>query len=211
LLSLSDTFKHLHSPYTSDDADLPSDAWLVEVHSKIWDRQDLSSKLFHKVDVTLAHCDALQERLRKLHPDRDSSDYIAGANEVLSIKLEILQRYQPIPASAPSPFLQRAHSGNEQIPVNDHEDLEESDGNNAELSSFFPAKLEFLDLSSLRLQNQPPRLPLPLFLRQECSLISRLLEARPATSSGCTIVSGQPGTGEVDVFLVTLDLIRLGV
>jgi hypothetical protein len=115
LLSLSDTFKHLYSPYTSDDTDRPSDAWLLEVHSKIWDRRDLLSELYHKVEVTVAHYDALQEHLRKLHPDRDSSDYIASANGVLSVKLDILQSYQPIPASAWSPFVQRAHSGNEQI------------------------------------------------------------------------------------------------
>jgi hypothetical protein len=204
LLSFSDTFKHLHPPYTSDDADRRSDAWLVEVHSKIWDRQDLSSELYHKVEVTVAHYDALQERLRKLHPDRDSSNYIAGANDVLSIKLEILQAYQPIPASASSPSVQGAHSGNEQILGKNDEDLEEeSDGNDTELSSFLPATLDFLDLSSLGLQNEPRRLPLPLLLRQEYSLISQLIEERPTSSSGCVIVSGQPGTGEVLVFLVT--------
>jgi len=175
----------------------------MEVHSKIWDRPDLSSQLYHKVEVTVAHYDALQERLRKVHPDRDSSNYIASTNNVLPIKLEILQPYQPAPASAPSPFVQRAHSGNENILVKNDEDLEESDGNDTEFNSYLPATLKFLDLSSLRLQNQPHRLPLPLFLREEYSLISRLLETRPKNSSGCVIVSGQPGTGEVHVFLVT--------
>jgi nitrate reductase assembly molybdenum cofactor insertion protein NarJ len=51
-----------------------------------------------------------------------------------------------------------------------------ADGNDTELGSFLPATLEFLGL-----QNQPHRLPLPLFLRQEYSLISQLLEERPKT------------------------------
>jgi len=175
------------------------DPWLHEVHSKIWGRQDLRSEIFRKVKVTAAHYDALQKRLKEQHPDRDSANYDAGRNNVLSIKLEILN--QTIPASAPSPFVQRAHSGNEQILVQDDEDLEESDGNDD--TEFLPATLEFLDLSSLKLKKQPIRLPLPLFLREEYSFISRLLNKEPEHSNGSAIVSGQPGTGEVLVFLVT--------
>lgn len=172
------------------------DPWLHEVNSKIWGRQDLRSEIFRKVEVTSAHYDALQKRLKEKHPDRDLPNYNAGWNNVLSIKLEIL--HQTIPASAPSPFVQRADSGNEQILVQDYEDLEESDGNDD--IEFLPATLEFLDLSSLKLKQQPTRLPLPLFLRQEYSLISQLLKNEPKYSNGSAIVSGQPGTGEVLVF-----------
>ena len=178
------------------------DPWLHEVHSKIWRRQDLRSEIFRKVKVTAAHYDALQKRLKEQHPDRDLPNYDASGNDVLSIKLDIL--HQTIPASAPSPFVQRAHFGNEQILVQNDEDLKESDGNDdTEFSSFLPATLEFLDLSSLKLKKQPTRLPLPLFLREEYSLISRLLNKKSKHSNGSAIVSGQPGTGEVLVFPVT--------
>jgi hypothetical protein len=179
------------------------DPWLHEVHSKIWDRQDIRSEIFRTVEVTAAHYDALQKRLKEQHPDRDSTNYNAGLDDVLSIKLDILN--QTIPASTPSPIVQRAHSGNEQILVQDDEDLEESDGNDdTEFRSFLPATLKFLDLSSLKLKDEePPRLPLPLFLREEYDLISRLLKEMPEHSGGSAIVSGQPGTGEVLVFLVT--------
>src|ERR1700733_8446980 len=59
LLSLSDTFKHPHSPCTADDADRPSDARLVEVHSKIWDRRDLCQNFTTKSRLllhTMMHC-----------------------------------------------------------------------------------------------------------------------------------------------------------
>lgn len=171
--------------------------WLYEVHSKIWGRQDLQSKIFRKVEVTAAHYDALQKRLREQHPDRNLPNYNASRNKVLSIKLEILN--QTIPAS-----VQRAHSCNEQILVQNDEDLEESDGNDdTEFTSFLPATFKFLDLSSLELQDVPTRLPLPLFIREEYSLISQLLQELPESSNGSAIVSGQPGTGEVLVFLVT--------
>lgn len=173
------------------------DPWLHEVHSKIWGRQDLRSEIFREVKVTAAHYDALQKRLKEQHPDRDLPHYDASRNNVLSIKLEILQT---ILASAPSPFVQRAHSGHEQILAQDDEDLEESD--DTEFRSFLPATFEFLDLSSLKLKRQPTRLPLPLFLREEYSLISRLLNKQSEHSNGSAIVSGQPGTGEVSVFLV---------
>jgi len=141
----------------------------------------------------------LQKRLKEQHPDRDLPNYDAGRNNVLSIKLEIL--HQTIPASAPSPFVQQAHSGNEQILVQDDGDLEENE--DTEFCSFLPATLEFLDLSSLKLKKQPTRLPLLLFFREEYSVISQLLKKEPEHSNGSAIVSGQPGTGEVLVFLVT--------
>jgi hypothetical protein len=189
---------------------LPSllEPWLYEVHSKIWGHQDLQSENFRKVEVTAAHYDALQKRLREQHPDRDSPNY-DGSNDVLSIKLEILN--QTMPASALSPFVQRAHSGNKQILVQNDEDLESDGNDDAEFSSFLPATLKFLDLSSLKLQNELTRLFLPLFIREEYSLISQLLKKKSKNSSGSAIVSGQPGTGEVLVFLVTYDLIRPGV
>lgn len=64
--------------------------------------------------------------LREQHPDRGLPNYDASMNNVLSIKLEIL--HQTIPASAPSPFVQWADSGDEQILVQNDEDLEEHDG-----------------------------------------------------------------------------------
>ena len=186
------------------------DAWLHELHSKIWGRQDLQSEIFRKVKVTAAHYDALQKRLNEQHPDRDLSDYDASMNDVLSSKLEIL--HQTIPASAPSSFVQRGHSGNEQVLVQDDEDLEESDSiDDTEFSSFLPATLEFLDLSSLKLKKMPKRFPLLVFLRKEYGFVSKLLEKKSAHSNGSAIVSGQPGTGEVLVFLFTQDLTRPGV
>ena len=157
------------------------DPWLHDVHSKIWGRKDLQSEIFRQVKVTAAHYDALQKRLKEQHPDRDlPPNYDASRNNVLSIKLETLNQT------------------NEQIHVQDDEDLEESDGNDdTEFSSFLPATLEF------ETQERAARLPLPLFLCEEYSLISRLLEERSNCSSGSAIVSGQPRTGEVLVFLVT--------
>ena len=57
----------------------------------------------------------------------------------------------------------------------------------------------------------PKRFPLLVFLRKEYGFISKLLEKKSAHSNGSAIVSGQPGTGEVLVFLFTQDLTRPGV
>lgn len=53
-------------------ADLP---WLKEVHSKIWNREDLKPQLFRKVKVPRENYFALKTKLKELHPDRDSPDY----------------------------------------------------------------------------------------------------------------------------------------
>ena len=42
--------------------------WLKEVHSMIWNREDLRPQLFRKVKVTQEEYFALKTRLKELHP-----------------------------------------------------------------------------------------------------------------------------------------------
>ncbi|KAF5376092.1 hypothetical protein D9615_007752 [Tricholomella constricta] len=185
---LSYSGKRPHSPYASADAkrlrtdDDPRDAWLVELHSKIWDRQDLAPQLFPEVEVTYEHYHELQRRLMELHPNRNSPDYNGDAHIVLSTKLDILLSYKP----------------SLKTDSKDDEDLGEDDGDdtNVELRSLFPAKIKFLDFSSLELKETSERLPVPLLLREEYDFISGLLDSRPRNNAGCAIISGQPGTGK---------------
>jgi hypothetical protein len=164
----------------------------VELHSKIWGRQDLLPKLFREVEVTVEHYDALQKRLKELRPDRDSPDYNGDVDTVLSTKLDILLSYEP-------PMLTPAHPDNQQT---GSKDLGENDDDtNVELRSLFPAKIKYLDLSSLELAEMTERLPVPILLREEYHLISQLLEQLPKGIAGCAIISGQPGTGTILPFL----------
>jgi len=159
----------------------------VELHSRLWDRQDLRTTLFRKVEVTARHYHALQKRLEELYPDRHSPDYVS-ADDILTVKLEFLQSI-----TYPSSSKQPPQSDNE---LGETEDDKDSGENDVELHSFLPATIRFLDLSSLELENPPPRLPLPLLLRQDYDVISGLIEQRPKNSSGSVVVSGQPGTGK---------------
>jgi len=181
--------KRSRAAYHPEFTDLP---WLEEVRSKIWNRNDLRPQLFRKLEVTQVHYIALQERLKELHPDRDSPDYDGTKPDVLRVKLDFLRSLTPAEAlSLPHP----------DDNVDDDDDSEASNEGDREIKSLFPSLLSFLDLSTLELrENMPDRLPLPLLLRQEYKHISELIKKESPSSGRSVIVSGQPGMGE---FLVS--------
>ena len=86
-------------------------------------------------------------------------------------------------------------------PEANNEDSEASNDDEAEIKSLFPFTVRFLDLSTLEVKGVPPRLPLPLFLRQDYKEISNLIMKNYEGGAVSVIVTGQPGTGE---FLVSL-------
>ena len=132
-----------------------------------------------------AHYKELEERLTKLYPNRHSETY--EAQDVLSIKLEVLRSFK-----TPS------NGGATHVTHPDAESYEaegESNEVDNELYSLFPFTVEFLDLSSLKLETPLLRMPQPLLIRQEYKFLTERLPDRPA------ILSGQPGTGGIPVFL----------
>ena len=164
----------------ADEPNLSDLPWLKEIHSKLWNRDDLRPELFRTVEVTQAHYTALQDRLKKLHSDRDSPGYNGIKSDVLRVKLDFLRSFTPI------------------SPVPEASDKDDD----PEIGSLFPYTLKFLDLSTLKLKESAgQRFPLPLLLRQEYEDISELIKTLPQNSGGSVIVSGQPGIGE---FLVSL-------
>ena len=168
-------------------------AWLQEVHSKIWNEKGRRSELFRKVTVTQADYAELQEHLKVLHPDRDSPDY-SGDESVQSVKLNFLLSLTP---EALSPDDDDGWEAS-----NEDDDLEASNEDDAVLKSLFPSRLRFLDLSTLGLKAKVTKsFPLPLLLRKEYKVISKLIKNEPQSSRGSVIISGQPGMGE---FLVSL-------
>ena len=179
------------------------DLWLSELHSKIWSRKELWSKLARKIELTADHYVALQERLTLRDPTRDSSDY--KARNVEAIKLDFLQSIPSHVASTAPP----AGGNEQQLGVAGREDDENPDGSyglDDELRACFPFIVSYLDLSSLQLRNTPPRIPLPLFIRPEYKVFSDLLYANETSSENSAIVSGQPGIGEMVVMLLSLNL-----
>jgi len=176
------------------DIPRPRDAWLLGLHSQIWGRGDLRSELFREANITVAHYKMLQERLTELQPGRTSKDYTA--DDVQYIKLDILNMNHPSPLVPPGHNLNS--DGMEQT-----EDEGDSDGLDDELRSYFPATIQYLDLSSLHLSNnlKPRRMPLPLLIRQDYNVISKLLDSLPKSNKGSAIVSGQPGIGDFCLFL----------
>ena len=198
--------------------------WLREVRSKIWSRKNLERELFRTVEVTQAHYDELQRRLKELHPDRDTREYDGRRHDVGSVKLDVLRL--TLPTNSPR------HPDNNEDRVDDDDALEASDDEESEMvvdepetsddeepemvvdepeasndggsesETTFPFTLHFLDLSSLGLRTDVSRrLPLPVLYRPEYNHISTLIKAEPRNGHGSVIVSGQPGIGEVLVSL----------
>jgi len=195
-LSRSVALKRPH-PDSPDDLDstkrarLDHDAWLLELHGKIWAREDRRQELFHSVEITAAHYDELQQRLDKLYPNRHTREYQACSEGVLSTKLEILRNFQPLVATPPE---LAAHADNRDEQGENNE--EEENNNDDEFRSIFPVTIEYLDLSCLQLENTMLRMPLTLLIRNEYNILSGIVDR--LQDSG--IISGQPGTGKISMF-----------
>jgi hypothetical protein len=73
--------------------------------------------------------------------------------------------------------------------VDDDDDSEASNEDDHKIKSLLPIHSElFGKLSSLKLkENVPNRFPLPLLLRQECKVISELIQKEPPNSGGSVI------------------------
>jgi hypothetical protein len=191
LYPCSDVLKR-RQPDSHGDSDHPKRlrtvheaAWLTELHSKIWGQKNRRQELFTTVEITTAHYKELEERLEKLHPNRHSETY--EAQDVLSIKLEVLRSFKT-PSNggathATHPDIESCEAEGESNEVDD------------ELYSLFPFTVEFLDLSSLKLETSLLRMPQQLLVRQEYKFLTKRLPDRSA------ILSGQPGTGGMPVFL----------
>ena len=165
--------------------DLPRDLdWLKELHFKIWNRGDLKSELFRTVEVTRVDYGKLQHDLDQNFSGRNLPGYDGSPNDVLSYKLDILNRAAP--TNPP-------HTNNDVDNGDDPEDID----------SLFPSTLNFLDLSTV-LKKKSHCFPLAIFVREEYNIITKLIKERPPNSRGSFIVSGQPGTGTVLVPLSRL-------
>jgi hypothetical protein len=163
----------------------PVPNWLQELHKKLWNRKELHEELFRSVRLTLADCNKLQDSMAKLYPNREEKDYRAGTDGVLAAKLAVLQSTDN-------------HSVTDHGPTgHDDDQTEGEDEIDEELCSLFPFTLEYLDLSSLHLQSLPPRMPLPLLIREEYHFLSRMLSHLPQDGRGSTIITGQPGIGGI--------------
>jgi hypothetical protein len=191
-------------------------AWLNEIHRNIWNQQSRRSELFREVNVTKADYTALQDRLKKLHSDRDEPDYDGSKDDVLSEKLNFLR-----PLSSAKRFSQsssaseKASSSSEKASSSSektssaevsssrhHDPNDDDEEENIEIKSLFPYLLTFLDLSPLAIEETSPgRFTSPLFYRKEYEHISGLIKDKPQNNRGSVIVSGQPGSGE---FIVSL-------
>ena len=161
------------------------------------------------MEVTQAHYDELQRRLKEEHPDRDSPEYDGTEHDVESIKLDVLRLI--FPANSPRrPDSDEDRADNDDAPEARDDDESGMDSDQSEPSNdggftngaIFPFTLRFLDLSTLGLRTcLSYRLPSPLLLRQEYDHISRLIEGKPVNRRRSVIVSGQSGTGEILVSL----------
>ena len=136
------------------------------------------------MEISRAHYDALQDHLDQKYHDRGSEKYNGIFNNVLRDKLDILKQTFPTESSSP----RRSDNNKDQV-------------DDFEFESFFPSTLQFLDLSSLELMDEPDRFPTSLLLREEYNHISKLIYEYPQESHGLVILSGQPGTGEVLISL----------
>lgn len=175
---------------------LNHDAWLPELHGKIWNRKDRWQELRHTVEITAAHYDELQRCLDKLNPDRHTREYLAGSESVLSTKLDILRNFKP---PLVTPALEFAACADNEQAENNEEENKDDDGP----CSIFPVTIEYLDLSCLQLKNMMSSMPLAFLIRDEYRTLDDIVDR---LDSG--IFSGQPGNGKIPVFLLMLNLIQ---
>ena len=98
--------------------------WLERVHAKIWNRGDLESELFQKVEVTQTDYANLQERLKEQHPDRDLPEYNGEERNVRSVKLDVLRSISLAKALSP-----RRPDNNEDQVDDDDDSLLSKEGN----------------------------------------------------------------------------------
>ena len=167
-------------------------AWLAEVHSKTWKKkEELERVLFREVEVTEAHFIKLQELLVDQYPDRNEPEYDGNDHNVESIKLDVL-----IPSRHPDNIHPEASNARMDV-----DSPEASDKDRYGVDSPLPFTLKFLDMTPLRLEHVTPRMPSPLFVRQEYDDVTALIEHGPKFVNKPVIVSGQPGTGDVLVSL----------
>ncbi|KAF8259787.1 hypothetical protein EI94DRAFT_1690300 [Lactarius quietus] len=156
--------------------------WLTELHSKIWNRVDLTQTLTRTVEVTEAHYTDLQRSLNGLHK-RTAIDLV---------KLNIL------------------HSLREAVPS--LQDKVESDVSEArDNHKLFPSVFKYLDLAPLGLKAEvTSRFPLPLLIREDYEDMTKLIDKEPQDNSGSVIVSGQPGTGKTAYLYLRLFELMIG-
>jgi hypothetical protein len=102
----------------------PNDTWLLDLHSGIWGCED---KLFHKVEITFAHYNELEQRLMKRDPNRGNTSPMP--EDVGSIKSAVLQDFH-LPTSEP----------NQRRAENDV-DLQDDDDLDSELRALFPTRI----------------------------------------------------------------------
>jgi hypothetical protein len=179
----------------SRSADGPDDLpWLIELHSKIWNKERLRPELFREVKVTYADYTALQELLKERRSGRHEPDDNGSKPDVLSVKLTFLRSRSSAKGSSEASSAGASSSR--------HSDPNDDDEENTAIKSLFPYLLTFLDMSPLELKEMSPsRFTSPLLYRKEYEDISELIKKKPRSNEGSVIVSGQPGLGE---FLVSL-------
>jgi hypothetical protein len=160
-------------------------------------RSDRSKLKYDVLEVKLNFLHSLKQVETSPSPHLDDADSEAR-KEVASSKArnEIADPEPSNEAADSEPSNEAADSE----PSNEAADPEPISEDEVVLQSLFPYNLEFFDLSALALK-VVERLPLPLLLRKEYKIISKLIENEPEGSRGSVLVSGQPGTGE---FLVSL-------
>lgn len=164
--------------------------WLQELHKKIWNRKDLRQELFRSVTLTLTDYNRLQESMTKLYLNVQEEDCWNGTAGVVTARLAALQSSNNclVTDHGPHRIVQ---------PINHNDDQTEGDDEvDEELGSLFPFALEYLDLSSLNLQSPPPCMPMPLLIRKEYHILSKMLNDLPQDGRGSAIITGQPGIGK---------------
>jgi hypothetical protein len=65
--------------------------FLIELHNKLWGREDLFCQVFHAVDLTKEDFIELQSKLHDLNPSRNHKSYLTRQNNILETKMDFLR------------------------------------------------------------------------------------------------------------------------
>ena len=196
--------------------------FLIELHEKLWGREDLFCKVFHAVDLTKEDFIELQSKLHDLNPSRNSGSYVDKSEDTLKTKLDFLRtRITTYPLTSNTDslvpkvvFRERPDPVEDAMDVDiDATDATDDDADESEdvlenvkyidkdaaalshgATPVFPCTIRYMDLTFLDLQHFS-RVSKVLLIRDEWDVLIDIFNERKMGIFGSAVWTGQPGIG----------------
>ncbi|TDL29337.1 hypothetical protein BD410DRAFT_779724 [Rickenella mellea] len=202
--------------------------WLLELHKVLWDKPQMRGAIFREAELKLSDYLELERLLDAELPSRDNPPNTGF--DVKDLKRNFLNSIsQPTSIAERRPDEDEASDGmdedtkvsdgmeaNEDEAVQDPDDgtnisYSEDSAKHVDLESLFPCRVRYLDLTALGMKFSCPRLPSLTFIREEYTIISKVLGSQGRHLEDSAVVTGQPGIGKtIYLYLRLIDRLLAG-